>query len=62
MREICPRKLPTADPIIKHSTMICGDGWNYTVALRKSGKFDLYWNYTRKDSPEDSNFPICLYL
>jgi len=28
------------------------DGSNFAIALRESGKFDLYWNMMRADSPD----------
>lgn len=51
-RELVPRKngFPN-DPIVKNKYIFSG-GFNYTVSLRKSGAFDLYWNMSRKDSVE----------
>ena len=52
-REIVPRKTVPNDPIVK-SRYVFSKGFMFCVSLRSSGKFDLYWNMTRKESPEDS--------
>eukprot|EP00347_Sterkiella_histriomuscorum_P004764 403359199 len=51
-REIIPRVGFQHDPITK-ALHIFSKGFNYSVTLRQSGKFDLYWNLSRKDSSID---------
>lgn len=45
----------TCDPIVKFQ-MLKVEGDSYSVAIRKSGKLDLYKGGTRKDSPSNVFF------
>lgn len=40
------------DPIAKFSYITDEKNMFYGVSLRKSGKFDVYWNMTLVDSPQ----------
>lgn len=42
--ELIPRRLAKDDPIKKFEYCVSTD-FNYGVALRESGKFDLYWDF-----------------
>ncbi len=52
-REVLPRKNPANDPITK-SCWVFSKGFNFSVAMRESGRFDLYWNFSLKESVDDS--------
>lgn len=55
-REIAPRKPGyTHDPITK-CCFTFSQGFNYSVALHESGKFEIYWNMMKIESPEDSKY------
>lgn len=41
------------DPIEKLTFMIDKTNVFYGIALRKSSRFDIYWNMTLVDSPTD---------
>ena len=41
------------DPIIKFAHIIDKDNVFFGIALRKSGLFDIYWNMTLVDSPQN---------
>ena len=48
-----PRKSGyTSDPIAKVSFVFSG-GFNYSLALKESGKFELYGNMMKREQPED---------
>ena len=53
-REIIPRKSIGNDRIVKNR-FVFSKGFNYTLSMRASGKFDLYWNLSRKESVDDRN-------
>ncbi|CDW75557.1 wd-40 repeat protein [Stylonychia lemnae] len=54
-REVVKRDL-SGDPIQKITQIIKSDDFQYGLALRSSGKVDIYWNYTLTQTPDDSNF------
>lgn len=55
IREVVPRKSIPHDPIMKNIFTVSGDV-HYGISLRSSGKFDIYTDYTRRDSPENSKY------
>jgi len=52
-RDVFPRLEFTVDPIVKNHFIFSNDV-NYSISLRQSNRFDIYWNMMRKDSPSDS--------
>ena len=50
-REVQKREV-TNDPIVKFATAFDIDGYNNSVALRKSGKVDFYFNCAKTSSSE----------
>jgi hypothetical protein len=43
-----------ADPIVKINYTF--NPFNHTMALRRSGSFDIYWNFMRVDTVEDRKY------
>lgn len=43
------------DRVVKFSYIIDSKNIMYGIALRDSGKFDLYWDMILVDSPENGN-------
>jgi hypothetical protein len=41
------KRQESGDPIVKIRHVILLGEWQYGLALRKSGKVDIYWNFTR---------------
>lgn len=44
------------DPIVKSCFTFNAEGYNYSIALRKSGGVDIYWNMLKIESTEGSKF------
>lgn len=61
MRELVHRDV-RIDKIVKHAFIINDTNTFYGVALRDSGKFDIYWDMTLVDSPENGiSFTLMIY-
>ena len=56
-RMVLPREGILNDPIVKNKYMF-SKGFNYTLSLRQSGNFDIYWNMSRKDSVNYGKIPM----
>ena len=54
-REIVPRDIKF-DPITKFSFIINSENILFGITLRRSGHFDIYWNMTLVDHPENGKF------